>query len=365
MNNSPQEMNITYNTVTLEEAADSLGCAENTLILTHVNPDGDCMGSAFALRDIIIGLGKNASVANPSIIPKRLKFLSCSGDEECPDDGDALHIVPTDEEHIAEFDRIISVDVASPIQLDKNEFLIPKIDLMIDHHGMGEAFATNYIDPTASAAGEIVYEMYAYLKNSGKIGSIPDAARKMYAAIVSDTGSFKFSNTTKKTHNIAAELLSEINSANDGGMDTSDVCRSLFGQRTLNELMAQMLAIQNLRFYNNGKLGAVLFTQDMLEQAGLSDTDIGNVVDTPRGVEGVIVGISLRQLSDDKRLYKVSSRANAEVDCASVCAAYGGGGHTRAAGCTIEADSPEEALAEMTRAFGEAVDKYISERGVK
>ena len=204
--------------------------------------------------------------------------------------------------------------------------------------------------------------MYAYLKSIGKISSVPDAARKMYAAIVSDTGSFKFSNTTKKTHLIAAELLEEINSANDGGMDTSDVCRSLFGQRTLKELTAQMLAIQNLRFCNDGKLGAVLFTQDMLEEAGLTENDIGNVVDTPRGVEGVLVGISLRQLSEDRRLYKVSSRANAEIDCAAVCAAYGGGGHVRAAGCTIEADSPDEAFEMMTKAFGEAVEKYAAEK---
>ena len=364
MNNSPEIMTEeqVYETVTLEEAADSLDKAENTLILTHVNPDGDCIGSAFALRDIILALGKDASVANPSVMPKRLKFLSCQTGEDCPEDGEVPHMSETDEESLSRFDRIISVDVASPIQLDKNAFLIPQISLMIDHHGMGEPFAKNYIDPCASAAGEIVYEMYAYLKSIGKLSSVPDAARKMYAAIVSDTGSFKFSNTTKKTHLIAAELLEEINSANDGGMDTSDVCRSLFGQRTLKELTAQMLAIQNLRFYNDRKLGAVLFTQDMLEEAGLTENDIGNVVDTPRGVEGVLVGISLRQLSEDRRFYKVSSRANAEIDCAAVCAAHGGGGHVRAAGCTIEADSPEEALDMMTKAFGEAVEKYAAEK---
>ena len=334
MNNSPEIMTEeqVYETVTLEEAADSLDKAENTLILTHVNPDGDCIGSAFALRDIILALGKDASVANPSVMPKRLKFLSCQTGEDCPEDGDVPHMSETDEESLSRFDRIISVDVASPIQLDKNAFLIPQISLMIDHHGMGEPFAKNYIDPCASAAGEIVYEMYAYFKSIGKLSSVPDAARKMYAAIVSDTGSFKFSNTTK------------------------------FGQRTLKELTAQMLAIQNLRFYNDGKLGAVLFTQDMLEDAGLTENDIGNVVDTPRGVEGVLVGISLRQLSEDRRLYKVSSRANAEIDCAAVCAAHGGGGHVRAAGCTIEADSPEEALDMMTKAFGEAVEKYAAEK---
>ena len=159
MNNSPEIMTEeqVYETVTLEASRPiQLDKAENTLILTHVNPDGDCIGSAFALRDIILALGKDASVANPSVMPKRLKFLSCQTGEDCPEDGEVPHMSETDEESLSRFDRIISVDVASPIQLDKNAFLIPQISLMIDHHGMGEPFAKNYIDPCASAAGEIV-----------------------------------------------------------------------------------------------------------------------------------------------------------------------------------------------------------------
>ena len=104
--------------------------------------------------------------------------------------------------------------------------------------------------------------------------------------------------------------------------------------------------------------------QEMLAVAaelGLTEEEIGNVVDTPRGVEGVLVGISLRQLAADPMSYKVSSRANAEIDCAAVCANFGGGGHVRAAGCTITAETPEEALAMMAEAFGEAVRSYGAE----
>jgi phosphoesterase RecJ-like protein len=93
----------------------------------------------------------------------------------------------------------------------------------------------------------------------------------------------------------------------------------------------------------------------MLADAGLTEEEIGNVVDTPRGVEGVLIGISLRQLAADPTQYKVSSRANTEIDCASVCANFGGGGHVRAAGCTVTADTPEEALARMAEAFGAAI----------
>ncbi len=344
-----------YETAELSAIVDDLPNIKNALILCHVNPDGDCIGAAFALRKIIRDCGGNARVACANDLPKRLRFLASDslymGEDEEPY---ALKFDPETED-IAPYDRILSIDVASPVQLGDLAVLIPKIDWMIDHHGMGEAFATNYIDPTASAAGEIVYRIYKTLRERGVIGSDPEAARRMYAAIVSDTGSFKFSNTRPETHYVAAELVDEINNAEDGGPDTADVCRSLFGQRTLKELTAQMLAIQNLRFYENGRLGAVLFTQQMLADAGLTEEEIGNVVDTPRGVEGVQIGISLRQLAADPTTYKVSSRANVEVDCAAVCAAFGGGGHTRAAGCTVTADDPETALAIMADAFGKAI----------
>ncbi|MGN1346223.1 MAG: bifunctional oligoribonuclease/PAP phosphatase NrnA [Eubacteriales bacterium] len=352
-----------YEKVSLAYLADEIAQTKNALILCHVNPDGDCIGSAFALRKIILACGGTARVACANELPKRLRFLA--SDRLLPDDGNGeepydLHIDPEGPE-ISAFDRILSVDVASPGQLGSLSVLIPRISLMIDHHGMGEAFAPNYIEPTASATGEILYQIYTELKKRGVIGSLPEAARRMYAAIVSDTGSFKFSNTTPETHEAAAELVREIRAADDGGMDAAEVCRSLFGQRTLKELTAQMLAIQNLRFYENGRLGAVLFTQQMLADAGLTEEEIGNIVDTPRGVEGVLIGLSLRQLADDPTQYKVSSRANAEIDCAAVCAAFGGGGHVRAAGCTIAADTPEEAMARMAEAFGAAIRKAKGE----
>ncbi len=338
---------IEYPVITLEDAADAIERGGRFLILGHVNPDGDCIGSAYALAGLIEACGSEAKVAVPCEMPKRLKFLC--GDNE------SLILEEGDEE---EFDTVLSIDVASPMQLGDNGRLIPKIAFMLDHHGMGEPFAPNYVDPTASAAGEIVYALYQILRERGRVGVLPEVSRRIYAAIVSDTGSFKFSNTTPGTHIIASRLVEEINSSEDGGMDTADVCRSLFGQRTLKELTAQMLAIQNLRFYEDGKLGAVIFTQQMLADAGLTEEEIGNVVDTPRGVEGVLVGISLRQLAADPMSYKVSSRANAEIDCAAVCAGFGGGGHVRAAGCTITAETPEEALAMMAQAFGEAVRNY-------
>ena len=105
----------------------------------------------------------------------------------------------------------------------------------------------------------------------------------------------------------------------------------------------------------DGRLGVVLFTAEMLAAAALTEEDIGNAVDTPRSLEGVQIGLSIRQLGDTNQ-YKVSSRANGDYDCAAVCAAFGGGGHTRAAGCTIEAATPADAVALVVTAFSSALE---------
>ena len=340
---------VNYNNLSLREIADRISDGVNALILTHVNPDGDCIGSAFALLGLIRACGGEGKVACPTDVPKRLRFL-------CGDQTDFSS------EGADEYDIIIAVDVASPVQLGSNSELIGKIDIMIDHHGMGEAYADNYIDHHSAAAGEIIFELYKILREDGKIGSLPAVARLIYAAIISDTGSFKQANTTPRTHIIASELVGEINTADDGGADTTEVARSLFGQRTLTELRAQMVSIQNLRLYEEGRLGVVLFTRDMLTEAGLTDEDIGNAVETPRGVEGVLVGLSLKQSPDDLSQYRVSSRANAEIDCSAVCAKFGGGGHARAAGCVISGDTPEDAVKIAICAFGEAIRAYLASK---
>ncbi|MBQ7921231.1 MAG: bifunctional oligoribonuclease/PAP phosphatase NrnA [Clostridia bacterium] len=332
-----------YPTITLEEICDIIEDAPKALIISHVNPDGDTVGSAFALKEMICAAGGTARCICPGDVPRRLRFLMTDQDDMSFDRESA--VLPDD------YDIICAVDVASPMQLGAFEPMIPYIDFMIDHHGVGTPFAPHYIDAEASACGEILYDIYANLANRGIYETCPDAARRIYAAIVSDTGSFKFSNTTPKTHMIAAALVDVINTAKDEGMDTADLCRSLFGQRTLKELTAQMIAIQNLRFYDSGRLGVVLFTQQMLADAGLTEEEIGNVVDTPRGVEGVVVGLSLRQLAADPTQYKVSARANGNIDVSAVCAGFGGGGHVRAAGCTVTADTPEDALDMVVEAF--------------
>ena len=179
-------MPIVYPEISLTEICDILETAENVLILTHVNPDGDTIGSAYALHC-------------PSPIPHRLAFLMHG-------DGDPAWSADETDSAADTYDVICSVDVASPMQLGELGCLLSVVDFMIDHHGTGEPFAPHWIDEHASACGEMLYDIYCELSSRGHFEVHPEAARRIYAAIVSDTGSFKFSNTTTKTHLIAAGM---------------------------------------------------------------------------------------------------------------------------------------------------------------
>ena len=335
-----------FPSVSLESIARALPECGKTLILTHVNPDADCVGSALALRELIRAAGGEARVVCPSPLPRYIAFLPI-----------LAGIAPEDmtltggEEDL--FDTVLSVDVASAPQLGDLGFLVPRVRFMIDHHAQGTPFAPFLTDPEAAAAGEIVYALYALLRDSGTVGELPDAARFLYCAVVGDTGGFQFSNTSPATHRIAAVLLETINrdAARTGKPDTALLCRRLLAERSVKELRADALTVRNMRFFENGRLAAALFTTDMLREEGLTETDIGGAIDIPRSVEGVDIALTVRQSAADPSKFKVSSRANAECDCASVCAAFGGGGHKRAAGCTLTAPSPDEAFRTAVAAF--------------
>ena len=335
---------VSFPKISLSDIAKRLADAKDILIITHTGPDGDCVGTAAALAMIAEALGANPKCITPDPMADRLSFLM-------PERFRAEYAEGLEDS----FDTVCSVDVASSAQLGTLDSIASKISFMIDHHGMGEVYTENYVDPTASAAGEIIYSLYKLLREEGKIPSLPEACRCIYAAIVSDTGSFKFSNVTPETHIVASELVREINTAEDGGMTTEEVCRTLFGRRTMRDLKAQGLAIRNLRVFENGELGAVLLPRCDVAAEGLDDTDLGASVEVPRSLEGVKIAISVRQKSDDESVFKVSSRSNCDADVSVICATFGGGGHPKAAGCTIHADSPEEALKIAVEAFSKGL----------
>ena len=327
------------------EISNILDKSENCLIITHINPDGDCLGSAFALMEMQKAEGKKAAVACDSPVPARLRFM----------DGG---VIGFEEAKAGNYDLIVSVDAASPNQLGRFEEMIPSISLMIDHHRHGSPYAPGRIVPDACAAGEIIYDIYIEKRLRGKVGVNAKVLRYIYAAIASDSGSLVLPNVTPHTLEVAAELVAGINAAKDGGLTASDIARLLFSTVSEKDLSANKIISKNLILSEGGRLAVTYATAEELEAAGLEESDLGNAVDFARTLEGVLVGISLKPAGENR--YKLSSRANAEIDCASVCASFGGGGHTRAAGCTIEASSMEEAVRIATEKFGKLVSDYVN-----
>ena len=329
--------------VTLAEAAARLAQSGRVRVFIHRSPDGDAVGSAFALTRMLRQRGCEARVVCADPIPQRLEFLTDGQhDVRCTDADGAPDVLRA------------AVDVAAPGQLGALAPLADTITLSLDHHGIGTPWCAHYTDPTASAAGEILARLYRMLCDEGTLRPDAAVARALYAAIVSDTGGFTYANTTPETMRIGAALLSEIAAASDGGDDAAMICHRLLASKTMSELRAERLCLDALTLAEDGRLGAVLITQRMLEENGLCEEDLANCVNLPRSVAGVQIALSIRQ-TQELTAWRVSARAVGDADVAAVCAVFGGGGHRRAAGCTITAPDADAALSLALGAFRAAL----------
>lgn len=307
----------------------------NTLIIYHVRSDADAVGSAFALRELLWRMGIPTICACADEIPERLRFIS-----------EAVQgSVVIEDDMAIDFDRVISVDSASSSQLGSLFQRIRKdVDIMIDHHKMGTVYADYYIDAEASATGEIIYEIAKKLVADGKLSEIPNRVIQcVYAAISSDTGCFRFANVTPKTHRIAAELL-------EAGADAVDINHKLYSSKTPKQMRAEGEASRRLKVWNDGRIASVTFPYELKKALELADEHLETIIDIPRSVAGVEVAFSVRQ-PEDNRGFRVSMRSATDFDVSAVCALFGGGGHVRAAGCSVEASSVDEAEAIILNAI--------------
>ena len=313
----------------------------NTLILFHVRPDADAIGASFAMKLVLESMGMNVICACENEIPSRLAFLT----EKHQKSAKFENIDPS-----FEFERVITLDTASPAQLGNLQKLFEnRVDLMIDHHENGIKYADNYIRSDYAATGEIIYEIAQRLVEMGELKEIPyDAYNLIYAALSSDTGCFKYSNVSPHTHLCAAQLIA-------AGVDAAEINHRLFDCKSEKMLAAESAGFQNMKFYNNRKIAAVLFPFELKQKLELEDEHLETLVDVARAVDGVKIAISARQ-STSYRSFRISLRSSCSFDVSSVARHFGGGGHVKAAACTIEADSIEFAtrlvVDEISRRWG-------------
>ena len=308
-------MKTEFAALSLQEVLLELSRPTPTLILFHARPDGDAIGSAFALSLWLQSKGSRAYCLCADEIPKRLRFLTQGLQES---------VLPQSLPSGFESARVITVDTASPSQLGGlYEQFADRISLMIDHHGRGTVYADHLVVGCA-ATGEIIYDIITANKEE-----LPaKCAELLYAAITTDTGGFRYSNTTPATHLRAAAIL-------QSGIDAARLNHLLLEVKSPKLLAAERAGMDQLRFYCDGRVAIVSFPYTLKSSLSLQDEHLETLVDLARRVEGVEVAVAIRQPSEAP-VFRTSMRASVDFDVSAVCAEFGGGGHMRAAGATLQ-----------------------------
>ncbi len=301
--------------ISINECAQRLLSLTSPIVLTHRSPDGDTIGTGTALVLALRSLGKNARLLCPDKIPKRLEFL-LPGIEVVDE--------PTG-------DEIVAVDIASRTMLGRLSEL--DVTLIIDHHGCAAPFADYYTLPDISSAGEVLYLVLSELEKISDFKMTKEIAYRLYTAISSDTGGFIYSSVSPRTMRIGAELI-------EYGIDFADINHRLFNSKSSEQLMAEGYVASNIRTELSGRVAYATLTISQRESMGLISSDFETAVDVVRQVLGVEVAVFLREVEDGK--YRVNLRSTGH-NVASVARELGGGGHERAAGCTVMANEPNEA----------------------
>lgn len=296
--------------MTLNNVAEILKQKNNIEILTHHYPDGDTLGSAYGLCLGLQQLGKNAKVILSGKVAEKFGFLK-----------NGIKVQDFEQEFV------ISVDVAAPSLLGVNEEnYLSKINLCIDHHGSNNlGVKDSYIDANAGATAEIIYDLLLLMN----VEITKEIADCLYTGISTDTGCFMYTNTTTKTHLIAGELMAK-------GADFGAINRAMFETKTKAKLALERMVYDTLDYYCKGKCAIIYTTLDMQEKLNLGDDEMEGLASIPRQIEGVKIGITMREKVNNQ--FKISVRTNGDTDACLFCQKFGGGGHKAASGCTIDGD---------------------------
>lgn len=303
------------------ECAEWLNKRDNFIIITHLRPDGDTLGSAAALCSALRRAGKSAFLfPNPEITPKYVKYVEPYISESF------------------EHEYAVAVDVAEERMLcDGFE---GKVDLCIDHHPTNPHYADELLLHAEKAScGESVLEVIKCL-----CGNVtPEEASLLYMAVSTDCGCFRYANVTSETFAAASELAAF-------GAEVQKLNFELFRQVSRARITLEGMISAGLKFYHDGKLVVATVTNEMMADAGATENDCDDIAGIPGKVEGCVVSMVIRELEDGRT--KVSVRSQPCFDSSAICAKFGGGGHKMASGCTISA-SPEEVHRMMVAAVDE------------
>ncbi|MFT8347904.1 DHH family phosphoesterase [Clostridium saccharoperbutylacetonicum] len=307
----------------------------------HTSPDGDAIGSALGLLNALRCLGKDSYIISRDVIPDNLSYLSLANDI------DGSTVKPK-----ANTDLVIILDCGNVERISADLTNYNGKVINIDHHISNDKYGfINYIDVTAAATCEIIYllvkELGFYLKNEiDNQKSHVEIGSAIYTGIVTDTGSFRHSNVTKRTHNIVAELV-------EFGVNSSKIHSNLFDNKPFEKVKLMGRVLSDIKLVLNNKVAVLEIEKKTLEEFNLLNTDTSDVLSVGLGIKGVEVCLLLKEVDDG---VKASLRSKNDIDVRKVAEVYGGGGHIKAAGAKQKNVSVSEARENLLKILAQEID---------
>ncbi len=313
-----------------------IGQSKKILITSHENPDGDALGSMLSLGLGLLKLNKEVVFYNKDGVPEILDFLPHS--EEIIDSLDSLS---------GPFDIVFAVDCSGTYRAGKEFERYAKSEnclnlVIIDHHETtGSNADIHILDTNASSTGIMIYRILKSLD----VEIDESISKNIYTTIISDTGSFNYSNTSSETFRVAAELV-------DAGADPSEISQALYENEPLRKLELFKLVIPTLDITPGKTIASIFVDKEMFSETGTTREDTEGMVNIPRSIKGVQVAMLFRQEKGED--WKISLRSKGQVNVAKIAEGFGGGGHARAAGCSLKG-SISEVKSEVIRSIEEAL----------
>lgn len=311
----------------MEKIIHQLEQSHDVLVVSHESPDGDAVGSLVAMALALGDIRKNVTLLNVSPIPAVYRFLP-----------EVDRIVRTIEPEML-FDTVVVLDCADPNRVGEVKDRLDRIPAMIniDHHVTNSGFGhLSWVDTEACATAEIIYRL---IKRMG-IDFTRDMATAIYTGILTDTGSFRFANTNRASFSICDEMIAK-------GVDPYTVAQHVYGTYSLGRLKLLNLALDSIEISEDGKLSFMTLTRRMLEETGTQPEDIDGMINYAKRIQNVKVAVLIHEGPNGRakdagtaRFY-VSLRSDGSINVANLAAAYGGGGHHRAAGFSTRTTLPE------------------------
>lgn len=330
----------------IEEVLKALSPAKRVLLTTHVNADGDGTGSEVAMASWLRDRGKEVWIINPTPFPDTFRFLLTEADS-------CLDPESTKAKEVAQkADLALVLDTGEVGRIGRVMDLIGTLPtIVVDHHPVGPdpIPGVSFRDPDASATGELLFDLFS----STEQGLSRESALGLYVAILTDTGSFRFSNATPRAHRVVARLL-------EAGVDPEDTHRRVYGNYPHKRFKLLHASLGELEVNSSGSLAWMTVPTRVFNELSATPADLDGLVDYPREIKGVEVGILFRETA--KGGTKVSFRSNGAVDVNVLARQFGGGGHKKAAGAKI-AGPLEEVRVKVLEATRAAIHRDTRPRG--